>query len=91
MSETDIVAIIEDRMRKWMDGPAERLARTEILRLRSDLSHMREALEKIAAQRYGMEICNSDADNLEIACRHLERYQGIARAALSPAAETKHE
>ena len=85
MSETDIVEQISTHIRVADDlglingGDIEiskaalRAALAEILRLRSDLSRMREALEVISKR------AASDV------------MRDIARAALSPATEIKHE
>ena len=47
------------------------------------IAKLESALGKIAADTYGTELCNSDAENNEILGAHLVRFQKIARDALA--------
>ncbi len=51
--------------------------------LRARNAELEAALREIAANTYGTELTNSDAENNEILGRHLSRFQQIARKALS--------
>jgi hypothetical protein len=47
------------------------------------IEKLESALREIAANTYGTEPCNSDAENNEILGGHLVRFQNIAREALA--------